>query len=131
MKITASCGAVAGRAHHRVLQAVVEQQAVRQAGERVVVGQVVELVLRFLELGDVAEHADVMRDGVVVVAHRGHRQPLEVDLAVLAGAPDLAAPEAGVGQVAPQRVVESGSWPRCWPGWRGQARMVPTASLSV
>jgi hypothetical protein len=106
MKITASCSPTARGAHHRVLQAVVEQQAVRQAGERIVVGQVVELFLRFLQLGDVAEHAHVMADGVVVVAHRGHRQPLEVDLAVLAGAPDLAAPEAGLRQVAPQAVVE-------------------------
>ncbi len=93
-------------ADHRMLQAVVEQQPVRQRRERIVVGQVVELVLRLLHLRDVAEHADVVRDLVIVVAHARHGEPFQVALAVLAGLPALAAPEAGFQQVAPHLPVE-------------------------
>ena len=98
-------GAARG-AQQGVLQAVVEQQAVRQRGERIVVGQVVELFLRLLDLGDVARHAHVMGGQRMRVAHRADGQPFQVDLAILAPAPQFAAPETGGDQFIPHGLVK-------------------------
>jgi len=97
---------VARGAQQRVLQAVVEQQAVRQRRQRVVVRHVVELFLRLLDQGDVAEHAHVMGGDGARVAHGADGQPLEVDFTVLALVPDFAAPEAAGDQLVPQGLVE-------------------------
>jgi hypothetical protein len=47
---------------HRLLQAVVQQTAVGQAGQGVEVGQLVELRLAVLQFLDVGITADVMGD---------------------------------------------------------------------
>ena len=71
--------ALAGGAVQGVLDAVVEERAVRQLGERVVEGAVAQLGLGGLALGDVAAGEDDAAD-VRVVAHVGDRG-LDVDVA--------------------------------------------------
>ena len=67
-------GAVAARACARAVELLLEAAPVEQAGERVVVGQVLELLLEALALGDVLHLAqDVVRTSVRV-AQDGRRQ---------------------------------------------------------
>jgi hypothetical protein len=73
---------------------VVEQRPVRQSGQRIVVGEEVDMLLGALAFGDVVEAADVVRDCAVPVPDGGDRQPGRKDLAILAPVPDLAAPDA-------------------------------------
>jgi hypothetical protein len=49
------------RTLHGLVQAVAEQQAVGQAGQRIVVRLVIQLIVRVPQFGDVREDADVMR----------------------------------------------------------------------
>ncbi|MNG93821.1 hypothetical protein D3C79_528030 [compost metagenome] len=88
------------------LQAVLEQRAVGQAGERVMVGLVVELGLGVLEAGDVGEHGDEVGDLAFSVAHGADGQPAGVQLTVLALVVDLALPVAFVGQLVPHGDIE-------------------------
>jgi hypothetical protein len=89
-----------------------EGEAVGQAGQRVVVRQVVDARLGLLVLGDVGEDGDVVGDAVRLLAVPvgdgvdGH--PLRVDLAVLAAIPDFAGPAAGIAQGFPHLPVEVG-----------------------
>ncbi len=54
----------------RLFHAVLEQQAVGQAGQRIVVGEILDLRLGRLALADVGEYADEMGDPARAVAHR-------------------------------------------------------------
>jgi hypothetical protein len=90
--------AVAARAHDGVAQALAEQRAVGQSGQRVVVREVAQFLLGALAVGDVGEHADEMRARALRVAHFGQFQPAQEFLAVLASLPQLAAPVAGLAQ---------------------------------
>lgn len=74
------------------LQAVLEQHAVGQAGQRVMVGLVVEARLGVLEAADVGEYRDMVGDPVLAVAHCADGHPGRVGLAVLASAPQFALP---------------------------------------
>ena len=58
------------RAQHHLAQAVVHQQAVGQAGNRIVIGQVLELFLVELGLGDVLDGAFVKQQIARFVLHR-------------------------------------------------------------
>src|SRR6185503_1328242 len=67
------------REKHRLAQAVVEQAAVGQAGQRVVIGEEARLLLLALAFGDVLRHADhavglagAVRDGLAVRRQPGH-----------------------------------------------------------
>ena len=84
----------AARADHGMAEPLGKQGAVGQAGQGVVVGQVAQLLLGALALGDIGQHADVMRALALRVAHLGALQPAQEFLAVLAALPQLAAPEA-------------------------------------
>ncbi len=66
--------AVALRAGDLQLEVVLEQPAVAQAGERVVVGEVAQVLLELLALGDVLQLGDVVQGRAVAVAHERHRQ---------------------------------------------------------
>ena len=81
----------------RLLQAVEQQAAVGQAGQRVVVRQVTDFLLGRLALGDVGERADVVRDLARLGLHGGDGQPFGEDGTALAPVPDLARPGAGSG----------------------------------
>ncbi|MNO34805.1 hypothetical protein D3C76_248490 [compost metagenome] len=94
------------RAGERGLQAVLEQGTIGQAGQRVVVGLVVELGLGVLEAGDVGEHGDEVGDLALSVAHGADGQPAGVQLAVLAFVVDLALPVALIGQLVPHGGIE-------------------------
>ncbi len=82
------------RRRQGLFRAIGKQQAVGQAGQRIVVGQVRQLVLGILDCADIRKHRDVMADLVVVVANDTNRLPLRVDLAAFTPVPDLAAPLA-------------------------------------
>ena len=60
---------------------MLEQPAVAQAGQRVVVGEVAQVLLQALALGDVLELGDVVQRRAVAVAHERHRQDRRDDLA--------------------------------------------------
>ena len=96
-----------GAALQGVLHALVEQQAVGQPGQRVVVGQVVQLLLGLLHGADVGEDRHIVGQFVELVANGMDPLPLRKDLAVLAAVPDLAAPAAMGLQFAPDDVVEA------------------------
>ena len=57
-------------ARHRLVQAVVEQDAVGKLGQRIVVGQVMKAFLVGLDGGDVGKDGDIM-GGVAEVVHDG------------------------------------------------------------
>ncbi|MNQ63195.1 hypothetical protein D3C85_775690 [compost metagenome] len=88
------------------LQAALEQQAVGQAGEWVVVRLVVEARLGVLQRRDVGEHADVVGDLVVAVANGADGEPFGVGVAVLATVPDLPLPVSFTLQLVPHGGVE-------------------------
>ena len=94
------------RALQRVRQARVQQQAVGQVGQRVVVGQVLHLRFGVCDARDVGEHAHEVDDLAALVAHRADGQPARVDFTALAAVPDLALPTAELGDVAPQVLEE-------------------------
>ncbi len=87
-------------------EACIEQHAVGQVGQRVVMGQVLKLLRRLLDAGDVGKHAGIEHGCAVIVVYRAECEPFGVDLAVLATIPDLAAPLATFLQTAPERLVE-------------------------
>jgi len=88
-------------------QPVVEQPAVGQLGERVVVGLVLDPLLILLELGDVTEDAGVMGYLAVIVGDGGDGEQLGIDLAVLAPVPDLALPVAFLLELTPHGAVKA------------------------
>ena len=91
---------------HRLAHAVGEQDAIGQRRQCVVVGDVFELALVFLERRDVGEERHVLRDLAAAVTHRADRLHDRVHLAALPPVPDFTVPVALVGQVVPQAGVE-------------------------
>ncbi len=84
--------ALAARLAHRLAQAVEQQRAVGQAGQRVVMGEMADLLLDALALGDVEQHE--LGRGLAALADR-HRDRLDVDAAARRdGGPQLARPPA-------------------------------------
>nr|WP_267874720.1 hypothetical protein [Massilia glaciei] len=88
----------------RLLEALPQQLAVGQAGERVVCDLVLEVAGALVGLGHVAEHADDVRHDAVLVGHRGDAQ---LDVA----APPVAQLAKDDGVVAPRddRVGQRGA----------------------
>jgi len=99
--LTASLGA-----RQRLAQATRELQPVRQAGERVVMGQMAQPLLRVLERGDVGEDGHVVRHGAGGILDLTDVLPCRIHLAVLALVPDLALPLTGALQRRPHVQVE-------------------------
>ncbi|KFB71008.1 MAG: hypothetical protein AW09_003876 [Candidatus Accumulibacter phosphatis] len=89
-----------------VFEADVQQAAVGQLRQGVVVGNIFGVCLGVAQAADVGEYPDVAFDLPVLVVHRGDRQPLRVGFTGLAAVAEFSLPEAGAGQFAPDRVVE-------------------------
>ena len=94
------------RLPHRLVQPVGQQDAVGQAGQRVVVGVEVQLLLVLLELGDVREQRQVLPGHALLVAHGADGGHAGIVFATLAPVPDLAHPVPLVDELAPQVGVE-------------------------
>ena len=94
------------RLRHRLVHAVGEQRAIRQRRQHVVMRDVFELLLVFLDRGDVREQCDVLAWPALRVVHGADVLHFGVQVAVLAPVPDLAVPMAVVDQAAPQFGVE-------------------------
>jgi len=82
------------------------QQAVGQIGQRIVMGQIGELLLAVLDVADVGEHAGVMSGLPRFIEDPAQAHPLRIDLAVAAAIPDLAAPMPGLLQALPHLLEE-------------------------
>ena len=78
----------------RGVQAVLEQGAVGQVGQGVIVGQAVDALLTGLALADIAEETHVTGQVAFVVEHRGNAHPGRVMLAIETLEPHLAFPGA-------------------------------------
>ncbi len=89
-----------------LLHPVGKQQAVGQASQRVVVGQIGKFLFRMLDGADVTEHRHVMAELTFVVANGANSLPLRVDLAAFAPIPDFTAPLALLGQGGENLLVE-------------------------
>jgi hypothetical protein len=72
-----------------VLQSVFQQASVRNAGKRVVISQLANLILIFPVLGDIGEQAGVVGGVTLVVGNGGDCQQLEVEFSCFAPVPDL------------------------------------------
>jgi hypothetical protein len=85
-----------------LLEPVAQQVAVGEAGQRVVIGLMLELLLVALDLGDVVLDADEVRDLVRPrVAHRRHVQHVPEETAVLAVVAEQRPPVRLLGDRAP------------------------------
>jgi hypothetical protein len=76
------------------LHAVGEQAAVGQLGQGIVVGQVLQVALALLDVGDVGEQAHVVGGLTRLVAHRRDVAELGIEFAVLLAVPGFALPGA-------------------------------------
>ncbi len=83
----------------RVVQAVLEQRAVGQVGQGVVVRQAVDALLAGLALADVGEEAHVAGQVAFVVEHSSDADPRRVVLAAASLEPDFAFPGAALVQL--------------------------------
>ena len=78
----------------RGVQTILEQRAVRQVGEGVVIGEAVDTLLAGLALADVAEETHVTGQIALIVKHGSNADPRRVMLAVTALHPHFAFPGA-------------------------------------
>ena len=91
--------------------AVLQQTPVGQAGERVKVGQLADVLFVFLALADVRGNGHVVGHRAAAVAQLADGEPLGVGGAVLAAVPQLALPQPGGVQGVPHRPVKIGVLP--------------------
>ena len=108
---------VALGAPDRLVEAVDEQHAVRQAGERVVERVVLEAALGLAAVGDVGDRADDARGAAAVVAHGGRagEHPAVAAVAVLHAMLELEVVAAVPGRNASSACVSgarSSAWTR-------------------
>ncbi len=96
----------AAAAGHGLAEAVEQQATVGQAGERVVIGQSMDLRRRLLVLGDLGERAHVVSDFSLGVPDAGDGQPFGIYLAILAPVPHYALPVALFIEGQPHPLVE-------------------------
>ncbi|MNP07676.1 hypothetical protein D3C76_997110 [compost metagenome] len=87
--------------------AVGEQQAIGQAGERIVMRQVPQLVFRVLDSADIREHRHKMTAMPMVVVNDANGLPLRVDFPAFAAVPDFPAPLADAVEGGEHRLIES------------------------
>ncbi|MPN31366.1 hypothetical protein SDC9_178840 [bioreactor metagenome] len=97
---------VAPALFHDMAEAVAQQQPVGQAGQRVVVGEILDLLLRRLALGDIVKGADVIDVLAIAIAHGRDRQPFRIHRTVLAAIPNLAFPASVINDLAPHPGIE-------------------------
>src|SRR5690606_27703640 len=96
----------APRLFQRMLDAQTEQQAIRQAGQRIVMRQMHQLLLTALDLADVGGDADIVRRTPFGVAHDADIEQLRVNLAGLASVPQLTLPVSDLPERAIHALVE-------------------------
>ncbi|MNI31681.1 hypothetical protein D3C73_855690 [compost metagenome] len=89
-----------------LLGAVGEQQAIGQVGQRIVVREVLEFVLRVLDLADVGEHRNVVTELAVIISNQADRLPLRVNFTTFTTVPDFTAPFAAALQCVEHGLVE-------------------------
>ena len=99
------------RRRQRLFQAFLQQQAVGQFGERVVIGETVDVCIGQFLLGEVGEHAQVIDGLALFVADGNDGQPFRVSLGILAPVPDFALPVAELDERGPHGLVKSGIVP--------------------
>ncbi|MNI38288.1 hypothetical protein D3C73_924210 [compost metagenome] len=89
--------------------AVGEQQAIGQAGKRIVMGQVPQFVFRILDGADIGKYRHEMTATPQVVVNHANGLPLRIDFAAFAPVPDFAAPLADAVEGGEHRLIE-GRW---------------------
>ena len=108
---------IANTARQRVLQPIHQQPPVRQPGERVVKGQIANLLFRFLALRNIGESGNVMCDPPVRIRYGGDSLPLGVNLAAFAPVPYFTMPVSIATERFLKCLVESGIMP---PGFENR-----------
>ena len=93
--------AMAQRLRHGLVQAVHQQRAVGQAGQRVVMRNVFELALMLLEVGDVRKQRHIVFNLALRVAHGADGLHAGIDLAIFTLVPYFTEPIAQLAQVTP------------------------------
>ena len=101
-------GGLSACAPERLIDAVVQEDAVGQTRERIMVREVVNLRLGLFHIAHVAEHGDVVEHLVVGPLDHVDREPLRVHPAVLAPVPQLPAPAPGGVDGGPHEAVKRG-----------------------
>ena len=91
---------------HRQCQLFAKRAAVGQTGQGVAVGQKFQPLLLLFLLGNISEHAHVVGDVAIGIAHGRQRHVLGEHLAVFAFVPDFALPVAGALNAVPHGLVE-------------------------
>ena len=93
-------------AFDQMLQAFSKQAAIRQAGQGVIVSQVLEF-FRGLFLGaDIAEYTDIIDHLAAIIADGADLLHGGDHLAVLFAVPDLAPPQTPLGHCLPQFIIK-------------------------
>ena len=108
LMIELAVGALTLGALDRLAQPVVQQAAVGQTGEGVVVGLALQMAGSGHALGDVLAGGDEMADFAVEVADRADGLLLEVDLAVAPPVGEHGPEAAAVAEGLPQLAIEAG-----------------------
>ena len=91
---------------HCLFNTFVQQVAIGQASERIIIGIEKKLLFRQLALGDVAEEGDILNNPPVRVANDINGFPRQICLAILVALPHLARPPPGFSQGLPEPGVE-------------------------
>ena len=94
------------RLGNRLMDAVIQQQAVGQARQNVMMSQKLDMLLLLFTLADVGKTADIMRHRTAVIPHYGNGQPFRKYLSILSTIPDLAIPVIIMLELAPQLLIE-------------------------
>ena len=92
----------------RLFQLAVEAEAIEQAGQDIVIGQLADMRLGLLAFADVGKTGDVMADMALDIAHHRDGYPFRIERAVLASIHDLALPVACFPQGGPHALIGLG-----------------------
>jgi len=89
----------------RLVEQLLQAEAVEQTGQHVVMGNVVQPLFRGALGRDIGEVRDVVAGIPLIVTNQRNRHPLRIDPAVLAPVPDLALPETALVDVVPHPLI--------------------------
>jgi hypothetical protein len=98
--------AVSPRLRQRLEEAVAEQAAVRQVGQLVMVGKMLNALFVGLAFGNILFDGDEMLNPAVAVGDRGNGQRLGIETAVLAAVDQFAGPHPAGQNGFPHALVE-------------------------
>ena len=88
------------------LQPVIEEDAVGQAGEGVMLGLMLQRFLLAFKFGNVVKNRDIVGDAPLLITHRVDGQPFGIDLAAFAAVPDLARPLPLCAELSPHLLIK-------------------------